>query len=117
MKQIQTKGKVMDYVHSVLDSCPTNRYLFVNQAGINAAHLQPSQCRLPSLCRATDNHSGESKYIVPEVVGNMDISEAQQLLDYTMAACGKANKEAAGAEIMDMTLPSSDRAGALLDNG
>lgn len=107
----------MDYVHSVLDSCPTQRYLFVNQAGVHASHLQPSDCVLPSLCRATDDHSGESKYIVPEVLGDMDVSEAQQLLDYTMQACGKANKDAAGAEIMDMTISSSDRAGALLDNG
>lgn len=107
----------MEYVHSVLDSCPTNRYLFVNQGGIHAAHLQPSQCLLPSLCRATDNHSGDSKYIVPEVVGEMELSDAQQLLDYTLEACGKANKEAAGAEIMDLTLATSGRTGALLDNG
>jgi len=116
-KQIQTKGNAMDYVHSILSSCPTNRYLFVNQAGIHSAHLQPSNCLLPSLCRAIDNHSRESKYIVPEVVGDMDISEAQKLLDYTMEACGKANKDAAGADILDMSIPSSDRAAALLDNG
>lgn len=107
----------MDYVHSVLDSCPTKRYLFVNQAGVHASQLQSSDCQLPNLCKATDGHDSESKYIVPEVVGPMGVSEAQRLLDYTMDACSKVNKDAAGAEIMDLTIPSSDRAGALLENG
>lgn len=100
-----------------LAGCPTERYLVVDQPGVNAADLfRPNNegCSMAHLCETLEHTDIRGKYTVSEVVG--DLSNAG-LSSYIKHACAKKGQEVRVDEL-DLASPSSeDRLGALMENG
>lgn len=104
---------MLDYTSSFLKTCPTDRYLIVNQPGVTAADLRgPKGCSLPSLCRAVDDSRNKGKFVVPEVVGDMSTGGLSNAIK---SACG--GKDVTVEELDLNSLASDDGAGALSENG
>lgn len=109
MEQLQSSSQVVATAKDLLKSCPTARYLLVEQPNLNAAHLRSSGAA-PNLYRSLEK--AESQFSVAEVAGHLDVEE---LSSYIREACsGKsASVEKVGLEALTATSSFS----ALNENG
>lgn len=95
-----------------MQSCPTDRYLIVNQPGVTAADFRgPKGCGIPSLCSAVEDSRNKGKFVVPEVIGDASFAGISETIK---EACG--SKAVTVEELVLTSLPSDDRAGALSEN-
>ncbi|KAF7545278.1 hypothetical protein G7Z17_g9289 [Cylindrodendrum hubeiense] len=113
--QIQTSSGAIADAKAILSACPSSRYLFVSQPGINSVELggsASSGCAMPHLCQAVSDSRIQDKFIVSEVVG--DLTNAG-LASFVKTACAQKNQE---ITVEELTLPplTSDRAGSLADS-
>lgn len=112
----QTSPGAMAGAKSILAACPSKRYLFVSQPGINSVELSgsaSSDCAMPHLCQVASNDlSIQTKFIVPEVLGPLTNAG---LADLVKMACGEKYQD---ITVEELTLPplTSDRAGSLADS-
>ncbi|CAI6100510.1 unnamed protein product [Clonostachys chloroleuca] len=107
---IQTSAQIVEATKKALQSCPTDRYLLVNQPGISALDLQASKdCRMPHLCHAVEDKSISGKLMASEVVGDV---KHTGLEDFIKEACAK--KTGVSVEAIELSSPAkNDRAGSL----
>ncbi|KAF2962992.1 hypothetical protein GQX73_g10589 [Xylaria multiplex] len=79
--QLQSSSKVVESTKQLLSSCPTNRYLFISQPNLNAAHLS-SEAAVPKLSDSLSHAA--SSYSVAEVAGELDV---KSIAAYVRATC------------------------------
>lgn len=117
---MQTTSHVLQYTKDSLKTCPTDRYLLVNQPGVTSADLlEFAGCTMPSLCRAGDDTRTKGKYVVSELVGTVkDMSAIKDtgLASYIKGACAKENKHVTIDELDLAPLAKEDRSGAFAQN-
>ncbi|CAG9943161.1 unnamed protein product [Clonostachys rosea f. rosea IK726] len=111
---IQTSAQIVEATKKALQSCPTDRYLLVNQPGISALDLQASKdCHMPHLCHAVEDKSISGKLMASEVVGDV---KHTGLEDFIKEACAK--KTGISVEAIELSSPAkNDRAGSLAQSG
>ncbi|KAI0503306.1 ER protein BIG1 [Xylaria bambusicola] len=68
--QLQSSSQVLETTKQLLSSCPTNRYLFISQPNLNAAHLS-SSAAVPKLTESISHTT--SSYSIAEVAGEFDV--------------------------------------------
>ncbi|KAK7397665.1 hypothetical protein QQX98_012964 [Neonectria punicea] len=110
--QIRTSSSAIEEAKNILSACPSDRYLFVSQPGINSAELASSACAMPHLCRAVDDSRIHGKFIVSEVVGHLTKAGLE---NFVTTACEQKNKHVI---VEELSLPplTSNRAGSLADS-
>ncbi|KAK5630732.1 hypothetical protein RRF57_006447 [Xylaria bambusicola] len=68
--QLQSSSQALETTKQLLSSCPTNRYLFISQPNLNAAHLG-SSAAVPKLTESISHAT--SSYSIAEVAGEFDV--------------------------------------------
>ncbi|OAA66244.1 BIG1, ER integral membrane cell wall biogenesis [Cordyceps fumosorosea ARSEF 2679] len=114
-KQLQMSADVLQNTKEILSSCPTSHYVFATQPGMMSSDLQRNEgSDMPSLHRAvTLDDRIQGKYIVSEVVGDIN---AGNLVNFVKTACSQSGKAAIVEQVSLSQLPQEDRQDALLIN-
>lgn len=85
--QIQTNAQVEGFAKSLLETCPTKRYLVVDQPGLTPANIRSTGsdgCPMPNLCNAVADSRNKVAYTVSEVIGEVQPSA---ISDYIESTC------------------------------
>lgn len=98
-----------------LSSCPTERYLVVQQPNLSADELRDANSQsVPNLRRALAQENVAARWTVAGVQGEVSFSEITQAIK---DACAKADRSYKLDEAQLPALPSDDSAARLADNG
>lgn len=111
--QIQTSSHVEQTAKGFLSTCPTERYLVVQQPNLGADSLDGASAA-PNLQRALSGEDVAASWNVPNVAGEVSFSEITQSINDACAKSGKAHQL---EEVKLPPLPSEDSASRLADNG
>jgi hypothetical protein len=85
---LPSNTKVQDESHKILESCPTERYLFVAQPNIHMSHLASSTAA-PKLQAALNSDKTASQIKVTEMVGTIDLLSVEDFVRRSCKAVGK----------------------------
>ncbi|KAI6383587.1 hypothetical protein MCOR25_000040 [Pyricularia grisea] len=117
--QLQSSSQVLSTAKSMLESCPTERYLLISQPNAHASDLRcaadhPGCRKAPNLVRYA---SSDSPLSVAEVFGSLSFGD---FADHIKASCMQLGKTAHVVEHTLKELPTSkgpvERAAALEEN-
>ncbi|KAI1367409.1 ER protein BIG1 [Xylaria arbuscula] len=97
--QLQSSAQVIETTKQLLSSCPTNRYLFISQPNLNAAHLS-SVAVVPKLTESINDAT--SSYSIAEVAGEFDV---RSIATYVRETCELPQSSINVVELLP--LPSS----------
>ena len=112
--QLQTSSAVEQTTKDFLSTCPTHRYLVVQQPNLHADELRGENSQsAPNLQRALSEDVA-AKWSVASVTGEVSFSEITRSIN---DACARADRTHQLEEIRLPALPPSDHAGRLADNG
>lgn len=121
-KAISLASDALQDTKTLLKGCPTNNYLLVNQRGMTTADFRRTTTDtsvLPSLSRAAEDTRVKGRFLVTEVVGEMDDMgslENTGLPGYIRTECASQNKQY-DVDILDLaSLPSEHLDDALAHN-
>ncbi|KAI1355056.1 ER protein BIG1 [Xylaria sp. FL0043] len=108
--QLQSSSQVLESTKQLLSSCPTNRYLFVSQPNLNAAHLS-STAAVPKLSESL-NHAASS-YSVAEMAGEFDV---KSIAAYIQEKCELPQSSINMIELLPVPSSPAESARALKEN-
>ncbi|KAF4120164.1 Vacuolar ATP synthase subunit S1 (ATP6S1) [Geosmithia morbida] len=103
--QIQTNAQVEGLAKSLLQTCPTKRYLVVDQPGLTAASLRTKSdgCSIPSLCDAIVDSRNKVGYTVSEVIGAV---QPGAISDYIKSTC--SDQDVSVVQLTNAALPENN---------
>ncbi|KAI0977342.1 ER protein BIG1 [Xylaria arbuscula] len=108
--QLQSSSRVLESTKKLLSSCPTNRYLFISQPNLNAAHLS-SSAAVPKLSESLGNAA--SSYSIAEVAGELDV---RSIAAYIQEACELPRSSVSVVELLPVPSSAAESAQALKEN-
>ncbi|KAI3334854.1 ER protein BIG1 [Ustulina deusta] len=108
--QLQSSSQVLESTKQLLSSCPTNRYLFISQPNLNAAHLR-STVAVPKLSESLSHAA--SSYSIAEVAGEFDV---RSIAAYVREICELPRSSIDVIELLPVPSSAADSAKALKEN-
>lgn len=111
--QLQTSSHIEQAAKGILSSCPTGRYLVIQQPNLDAEGLRGTSAS-PNLQRALSEENVASSWNVADVAGEVSLSEITRFVN---DACAKANRTHQLEEVKLPPVSSEDSASRLADNG
>ncbi|KAI1429453.1 ER protein BIG1 [Xylaria sp. FL1777] len=108
--QLQSSLTVLESTKQLLSSCPTNRYLFISQPNLNAAHLS-SKAAVPKLSKSLGHAA--SSYSIAEVAGELDV---RSIATYIRETCDLPQSSINVVELLPVPSSAAESARALKEN-